>query len=153
MDTMRRFSVNFRGALLLIILAVLMLSGCGRKVWPQPQADQDTFAWEQVNGTSEEGCLRITGQLSGQSANLASVTIELEPNPISEACQSCPFQPSVSRTVDMGSPQLTQTQDTVTLRVCDLEPGQTYRWRLQGNNIYSALSPAASDVETTDIPR
>ena len=153
MDLIRRVPVNVWGALLLILLAVLILSGCGRKVWPQPQAGQETFAWEQVNGTSEKGCLRITGQLSGQSAHLASVTIELEPNPISEACLSCPFQPSASRTVDMGSPQVTRTQDTVTLRICELESGRTYRWRLQGNNIYPSLSPAASTVQTTDIPR
>ncbi|ACV68626.1 hypothetical protein [Desulfohalobium retbaense] len=150
MDTSARFS-GYAWYLLVISVSVFLLTGCGRKVWPTPQAAQDTFSWDQVNGTADKGCLRITAVLQGQSANLAAVSVELEDNPQDGACLSCPFQPQVSRTVALESPQLQLQGDRLTLTICDLSPQRTYRWRLRGTNIYSRLPAAVSVVQTTTI--
>jgi hypothetical protein len=133
-------------ALILLVLALACLAGCGLKVWPSPQTDQDTFSLSEVNGTRQGPCLRISARIKGAAENLKTIIVELEGTTKGQLCRTCPFQPSSCQTLDPSSAQVAREQERLIVRVCDLDPKKIYRWRLQGTNVYSGLPSVRSKV-------
>jgi len=62
---------------LFAIFGLLCITACGLKVWPQPQADEDTFAWGDITFVSRGTCLEINGMLTGAYENLAKIELEI----------------------------------------------------------------------------
>jgi apolipoprotein N-acyltransferase len=133
------------GVLLLIIWAlVLTAASCGRKKWPSPQTQKETFSWELVQAQRDQECLQITAGLQGKSSNLRNVVLQLEGS--QEPCPQCPFQPQQSIPIEAFSSGVQKKNGQIKIEYCELDPGLTYRLRLVGQNAFPGLQPAASQV-------
>jgi hypothetical protein len=119
-------------------------AGCGLKLWPEPRAEEDRFAWEDIAFTSRETCLEIRAGLTGAYGNLVRVELELAPS--DEDCPSCPFQPQQTLAFEMDDPEITRTGSSLTLLYCQLSESTGFRWRIVGYNVHSSLQPVPSKV-------
>lgn len=133
------------GILLLLILAlVLAASSCGRKKWPSPRAEQETFSWEFVQAQRDQECLHITASLKGKSSNLRNIVLQLEGS--QEPCPECPFQPQQSIPLGLSSQGVQKENSQLKIEYCELDPELAYRLRLLGQNAFPSLEPATSQV-------
>ncbi|NCC25438.1 MAG: hypothetical protein EOM25_09645, partial [Deltaproteobacteria bacterium] len=133
-------------AVFLALTAVLILlaPGCGKKVWPEPDAREDIFFWGDVDFMFEDGCLNISAILEGASGNLSRIELELEF--ADQTCPSCPFVAHRTSPLELDSPQVWRNQNRVRIKYCQIPPDTPFRWRLVGKNIYEAIAPVASQV-------
>lgn len=136
---------TMRSALLpvLALLAVFWL-GCGKKEWPSPVLEQDRFAWQEVSGRREGGCLDVRAVLAGAADNLESVVLELEAS--REPCPGCPFQSTQKIRLTPSSERVELEGNTLLIRYCGLQESMRYRWRLTAANVYDALGTVTSSV-------
>lgn len=132
--------------LILLSLVFFLQTGCGKKMWPEPDSEADRFAWEEVKGTRDNGCLRITGQIKGAYHNLAKLELELETTSKDQLCPSCPFKPDSQVSFPVSSSQVTHKGPEIELVYCGLNPKMQYRWRLQGVNIFMDFARVPSKV-------
>lgn len=126
----------------LAILAFILSSGCGKKDWPEPDLDYERFEWVSADAEMRRTCLVATGELTGAIDNLDAVYVELERGD----CPGCPFLPDSRQGYELPSPMVQLTGNSVTINVCGLDAGSTWRWRLVGRNKYDALGEALSGV-------
>ncbi|MFW5837355.1 MAG: hypothetical protein ACOCVM_05060 [Desulfovibrionaceae bacterium] len=133
-------------ALPCILLLVLLACspGCGKKVWPEPQASQDAFHWKPAEVSRDKSCLFVEAQVSGAVKNIASITVEIEL--LDAECPECPFSMDLGRTVHPGDPGFRRAGSNIQLYLCGLNPDQGYRFRLVGRNVFPGLAPAVSRV-------
>ncbi|MFP4213736.1 MAG: hypothetical protein ACLFRL_06455 [Desulfohalobiaceae bacterium] len=138
-------SILLAGILLFLICALLLsVSSCGRKKWPSPQTQEETFSWGSVEVQRKQDCLRISAELEGKSSNLRDIVLQLESR--QEPCPDCPFQPETSIRLARSSKQVQQSGSQLQIEHCGLEPDLSYRLRLKGQNAFPSLQPAASRV-------
>lgn len=130
----------------LLLLALACAAGCGKKVWPEPQASEDAFHWGPVEVSRDKGCLLLETRVTGAVDNLASVTVEIEI--LDRDCPGCPFDMDTGRTVYPGDPGFRLAGRTAQLYVCGLDPDQGYRFRLKGHNTLRGLPPAVTRLYT-----
>jgi hypothetical protein len=124
---------------------LFLTTGCGLKVWPSPQAQEDEFSWKEISYSFSDTCLTIRATVEGAYDNLASV--DLEWTPAEEDCPSCPFQAQQTRSFAMSDPEITRQGQTLTLLFCQLPSSHTgFRWRIIGHNVHPSLEPVASKV-------
>lgn len=145
-DSTERLKTTKSLLALLVVLAAFLLPACGKKMWPEPVADQERFTWHNATARLDNGCLHIQATLGGRYSNLRDVIVELEPADPSEVCLSCPFQPTASRVVDADSPQVQRQGPRIRVVLCGLDGTKTYRWRLKGSNILDPIDPVATEV-------
>jgi hypothetical protein len=126
------------------LLAMVCVAACGLKVWPQPQAAEDTFAWGNIAFTAQGTCLEIHGVLTGAYENLAK--IELEIAYTDADCPTCPFQSEQSVIFNMDAPELSRHDGTVRIKYCQLPVSATYRWRVIAYNVHPLLKKVQSKV-------
>jgi hypothetical protein len=127
-------------------ILALALIGCGQKAWPSPDASQDAYQWAKVKCSRDKGCLFIDAFLTGAAQNLASVTVEIEL--LDDACPGCPFNMDLGRRIFPGEPGFRQSGSHLQLYLCGLDPRQAYRFRLKGENTFTGLPTAVSDLYT-----
>lgn len=142
MLTMYNTQRLFVSSVLLFLL--VWTTGCGLKVWPEPRAEEDRFAWEAVSLSAGENCLEIRATLTGAYENLARVELELAPR--DEDCPSCPFQPQQTHVFTMNDPEITRQGSSLTLLACQLPETTGFRWRIVGYNVHSSLQSVPSKV-------
>lgn len=127
------------------IAAMLLISGCGKKAWPEPDLDYERFEWASVSGELRKTCLVVTGELTGNIDNLDAVYVELERN----QCTDCPFRPEKREGYQLPSPMVQRQGNSVTINICGLDASATWRWRLVGVNKYDVLGETLSKVGST----
>ncbi|MFW5722059.1 MAG: hypothetical protein ACOCWT_02060 [Desulfohalobiaceae bacterium] len=151
-DSTARFKAMKGLLALLVVLAFFSAPGCGKKMWPEPVADQERFSWHNATARLDNGCLHIQATLAGRYANLRDVIVELEAADPSDLCLTCPFQPTVNRVVDADSPQLQRSGPETRVVLCGLDGTKAYRWRLKGSNIHDQIDPVATGVGVVGVP-
>ena len=132
-------------AVSLILVAVCVFGGCGKKDWPEPDMDYERFHWVSAGGELRRTCLVVTGELTGNIDNLDAVYVELEKG----ECPGCPFNPERREGYKLPSPMVQRQGNSVTVNVCGLDASATWRWRLVGANKYEVLGEAESKVYGT----
>jgi hypothetical protein len=126
------------------MVGFLCLTACGLKVWPQPQADEDTFAWGDITYASRGTCLEINGILTGAYENLAK--IELEIAYTEDDCPTCPFKSEQSVVFAMDAPELSRHDGALRIEYCQLPVSASYRWRVVAYNVHTLLQKVQSKV-------
>lgn len=133
-------------ALLLGLICIGLLAGCGKKAWPEPSAPEDVFSFTDVAGTSTGECTVITSRLAGNWRNLSAVYLQLS----WDDCTDCPFKPLTTREFVPGGENCEVGPDgRLRITACEMDPGVAYRWRLIGKNVHPTLGDARSEVYST----
>ncbi len=128
----------------LLTAALVILTGCGLKVWPEPRAEEDRFSWKEITFSSHDTCLDIRAVLDGAWGNLARLDLELTPG--DEDCPSCPFQASQTISFVMDASEVKREGAVLILHCCQLPASTGFRCRLVGHNVYPSLQPIPSNV-------
>ncbi len=133
-------------ALVLVFLLLILGVSCGKKKWPQPNASQELFSIKIARCTRKGKCVRIKSRISGATQNLKGVALQMEELEATGSCPTCPFR--VGRTFNLvrRDSELKIKGDILLVRICKLEKGHTYRFRLVGKNIHPELKDDRSEV-------
>jgi hypothetical protein len=129
-----------------------MASGCGKKVWPEPDVFEEKFALEIKeaklldSGSGDSECLHIKAFIKGNYANLAKVILELEKIGPEGDCPACPFQVHQSVLFDINAPQIMRKGRELYIRYCQVKKNTAYRVRITGRNIYTSIADAVSNI-------
>lgn len=127
---------------LFVICTFLALApaGCGKKVWPTPDAKGEAIALSQETAGWNNACLGVSAVLSGKPGNLEHLVLELAP----ADCPGCPFQASERREFRPDGPGFVLDPDTgrILLSACNLDPAAGARFRLTAHNVFRTLPPA-----------
>ncbi|MFP4109973.1 MAG: hypothetical protein ACOCPS_06120 [Desulfonatronovibrio sp.] len=129
---------------LLIILLVFGIAGCGKKVWPEPDASQEKFSISETSGQIKDNCAVIKSEISGNHRNLGRIILELEIS--DDHCPACPFLVTDSVFMAPGSRSVTIEEKSLTITHCGLDPDRYYRARLRAGNIYPMIREVTSGV-------
>ncbi len=142
---------SLRSLVLFSLLAVMvwLVTGCGKKDWPEPIVDKDRFVWSEISAQRVGKCLEITALLSGNVQNLAGLTLEVEMR--SDPCPGCPFVPTIKERMSPGSENWKRRGALVHVNWCKLETGKAVRWRLIGHPLHSSLADVPSRVYSLEI--
>ncbi|MFN2342706.1 MAG: hypothetical protein ABR542_05060, partial [Desulfonatronovibrio sp.] len=121
-----------------VLLCVLCVAGCGKKVWPEPDDSQEKFTvsikdYQIIN----DDCLNVYVEIQGAQKNIAGMTLELEAS--DDPCPTCPFQANTTTFIEPGSSMLRHEQGQMIIRNCGIDPDKHYRARLKAKNIYSII--------------
>ncbi len=136
--------MSIRSFFLVILLSVFLVTGCGKKMWPRPVANQETFAWQKTVVYLFEDCLQIETQLTGNADNLDHLVVQLE----YDQCPSCPFQPQEEQIFFLSTPGLKKEKDRIMITCCPNQQKIPARIRVIGYNRYRRFSPQISQVFT-----
>lgn len=136
---------------LIMILAVAGLAACGKKGYPQPPGDKNTFAWVYADANIRNDCLSLRGRLQGDYNNLESLRLEVEPTGNIDDCVGCPFQP-VETEVFYASDIGMNEAGEFTLLYCPEQKSHMYRWRLIAVNSYHTLPNVLTPVLSVEDP-
>jgi hypothetical protein len=129
---------------MLILIFIFNVSGCGKKVWPEPDASLEKFSISITHQQMQADCLEIHAEVSGNHRNLASIVLELEIS--EEPCPACPFIVSTSIPMDPGSPEAVLLQNQLSIVHCGLDPDKYYRARLRAGNVHPVIRDVMSGV-------
>lgn len=134
-----------------VLLLCLAATGCGVKVWPSPNAGEDKFGFESVNGTRSGNCLTVAVKVSGAYQNVDNLSLQFqaEGDGPGEGCPTCPFFPAVRQNYTPGTDAMKSEGPVFTFSGCGLDPEKNYRWRVVGRNVYDALGVVISEVYTS----
>ncbi|NJB66807.1 hypothetical protein GGQ74_000447 [Desulfobaculum xiamenense] len=128
--------------ILAALACAVLLSGCGRKAWPEPRLSDDVFAFENATATLEKGCITVNADVTGKADKIARVYLELS----SADCPGCPFTPDRRIEFTRASADLRITADKLTLSACGLG-NEPLMWRITAENIHSAIRGTATAVQ------
>ncbi len=138
-------SNSLRFCSVLVLLCVLCVIGCGKKVWPEPDDSQEKFTVSIKNyQIINDDCLDIFVEIQGRQSNVAGMSLELEAS--DEPCPTCPFQATTTTFIESGSPLVKHEQGRMVIRHCGIDPEKHYRARLRAKNIYSIIRDVTSNV-------
>ncbi len=129
---------------LLILFLILGLGGCGKKVWPEPDASGEKFSISITHKQMQKDCLVIEAEITGNYRNLGRIILDLEISP--EPCPTCPFLVSESIFPGPGSPEVVRRADQLIITRCGLDPDKYYRARIRAANVYSIIRDVSSRV-------
>jgi len=132
----------FKGMLILIF--IFNIAGCGKKVWPEPDASLEKFSISITHQQMQADCLKIQAEISGNHRNLATIVLELEIS--EEPCPTCPFIVSTPILMDPGSPEAVLLENQLTIVHCGLDPDKYYRARLRAGNVHRVIRDVMSGV-------
>jgi len=129
-----------------ICLAILLLAaaGCGKKVWPEPDADEEKFSIHIKEVRLADQCLYLEAGIQGNYRNLAGLVLQVEKSHV--PCPACPFLASSSVDLDFNSPEVLRRQDRISAVYCGIDPEHYYRVRLKGRNVYPDIRDVHSAV-------
>lgn len=136
--------IKWHTFLILVLFLALALTGCGKKVWPEPDVDQEKFSLSILEHEVFNGCINILVNVAGNYRNVARLTIELEES--DEPCPACPFLPTASFPREPGSAGMTRANGQIRLTHCGLDQDKYYRFRIRASNIYSIIRDERSEV-------
>ncbi len=134
--------MSIRSFFLAALLTVFAVTGCGKKMWPQPVADEEAFTLRETSVNRFENCLQIETKIAGNADNLDHFVLQLEYG----QCQSCPFVAQEEQIFFLSTPGLKKSNDQITLTFCPKKIPE--RIRLVGYNRYRQLPASVSRVLT-----
>lgn len=140
--------MNKLRAVMVFAALVVLTTGCGRKTWPEPNANIDKVRLVKVQGRQDNRCLSVYAVVGGAVQNLYSLVLEIAPVD-EENCPTCPFSPRQRYEYFPDSPEVKVRGRSIFLNHCPLSPEVTYRWRLVLKNRYGRLSDETSAVFMT----
>lgn len=146
---MERSSVCWKilGATVLLC-AALMLFGCGRKGAPVPDYSRDAFAFADLQAeAAADGAVTFSGRVTGASQNLEYLVLEMQAVD-GELCEGCPFLAQEQQRVDSRDAWENETGSSFSFVYRPVFPGQAWRWRVVGHNLYSGLPDVTSPIQT-----
>lgn len=130
------------------LLALITVTGCGKKGPPVPQDKPGTFVWTSAAATPvDTNCIGFSGSLQGDMLRLDSVVIELESIAEDANCPTCPFKPTMRRTYSAGMLGLMGENNEFTQTICVDDNAPSYRWRLVARSTHRNAPYALSSVE------
>ncbi|MBT8763137.1 hypothetical protein KFV02_04245 [Desulfohalobiaceae bacterium Ax17] len=144
---------KLRNSVLTIILLLCLATistGCGKRVWPEPDVSEEKFALEIKEAKLINKCLRLKIYIKGNYANLSRITLELEPIGPQGECPACPFQVQQSVVFELDTPQIMRKGADLYIKYCQIQKNTDYRVRVKGRNVYPALPDVISNVVTVD---
>ena len=127
-----------------LVLLLIFSIGCGKKVWPEPDAEEEKFSLHIEDVVLEDTCLYLTAEIRGNQRNLAGLILELEKSEI--PCPGCPFLVTESFDPDLDSPEVHLQDGRVTIAYCLIDPMKYYRARLTGRNVFTEIQDVRSNV-------
>jgi len=134
--------------LLILLLFLASLLGCGKKGPPVPDHSRDTFAFKDLSAQMAlDGTATFSGQLSGSVQNLAFLILEIEAV-TDELCEGCPFLAQDVYRVEPDVFLVNEAGTDFRFVYRPLFPGKFYRWRLVGHNVYSGTPSEVSPLQT-----
>jgi hypothetical protein len=149
--TVKGLRANLRTLLLVCFLICLVVStGCGKRVWPEPDVSEEKFALEIKEAKLINKCLRLKIYIKGNYANLSRITLELEPIGPQGECPACPFQVQQSVVFELDTPQIMRKGADLYIKYCQIQKNTDFRVRVKGRNVYPALPDVISNVVTVD---
>lgn len=128
-----------------LIMLLVLGAGCGKKVWPEPEADDERFEIEIEQARLEGECLHVQARLIGNYRNLAGVILEVEESVV--PCPGCPFMATSSEVLSPGAQEVHMDGDLLQVSLCGFDPEKYNRVRLTGVNVYRDLGDVHSNVK------
>ncbi len=128
-----------------LVMLLVLGAGCGKKVWPEPEADDERFGIKIEEARLEDKCLHITSRITGNYRNLAGLTLEVEESGV--PCPGCPFMATSSEVLSPGSDRVNLDGDFLQFSYCRMDPEKYNRIRLTGVNVFRDLGDVHSNVK------
>ena len=136
---------------LILFLAVISLTACGKKGDPKSPGTKNTFSWVFVDANIRNNCINVRGRLQGDYNNMESIRLEVEPTGNIDDCIDCPFNP-LETEVFYASDLNMSADGEISLLYCPEQKSHIYRWRLIATNSYRTLPNAMTPVLTVEDP-
>ncbi len=127
-----------------LVLLLILGIGCGKKVWPEPDAEEEKFSLHIEEVVLEDKCLYLTAEIRGNQRNLAGLVLELEKSEI--PCPGCPFLVSESFAPALDSPEVHLQDCRIKIVYCFIDSRKYYRIRLTGRNVFPEIQDVRSNV-------
>lgn len=132
----------------LLICAMMTFTGCGRKGDPVPDFSRDEFSFATLSSeAAADGTITFQGTVSGASQNLEYMVLEMQAVD-GELCEGCPFLAQEQHRVDSRDAWESENGSAFSFVYRPVFPGNVYRWRLIGHNLYSGLPDVVSPMQT-----
>lgn len=123
--------------LLLLCFISLLLSACGKKVWPNPQEQEDKVEVSIIKAEKKDKCYKVYIQIKGDKNNIRTILVQGENKDTS--CPTCPFEANTEQSVfleeEKGQFHVTYCPDMSLSRI-----------RLVVKNVYKAINDFYSNV-------
>ncbi len=128
-----------------MLIIVATGTGCGRKAWPTPMEEQDSFFFSNISGETKGKCLEVRGNINGNISNLRQLILEIEFRD-KQTCPTCPFIPQRNITFLPDNPHLYIKGHSFVLTYCGEKEKQVERFKLLGFNKFNTIRPVSSPI-------
>lgn len=143
----------FAAICVLLLLLQFALFGCalGKKEWPAAQESDDSFTMELMVGDRQDNCLLLEVAVNGAVNRLyrASIQYEIVGDIEGSGCEGCPFVPRDAVHFTRNQKDFVLNGHTLTLSLCNLDPGKEYRFRVAGKSELPTSPLVYTDVYVT----
>jgi hypothetical protein len=129
-----------------LLCLVIIASGCGKKVWPEPDVSEEKFALEIKEAKLVDQCLQLKIYIKGNDANLSKLTLELEQVGPQGDCPACPFQVHQRVLFNVNAPQIMRRGHELYIKYCQIKKNTAYRVRIKGKNVHPILPEVVSNI-------
>jgi hypothetical protein len=135
---------------ILLILAALALSSCGKTGMPQPQDPERQFRFKSLTGKPVGKCLAIEAQMEGAVENFEYIRLEFAFMDDKSDCLGCPFVADERAMFSHDQVNFVRETGVLAFSYCPNE-AKVYRWRAFGISRYSAIPHVLSNEIYTDM--
>jgi hypothetical protein len=111
---------------LLILCSILVLWGCGNKIWPEPSGE-DRIVIGRAASTRTGDCIQGAIVVDRGFDEIGSIVLFMDEQ--DAPCPTCIFRGETRVEYLMDDDVLTIVDDTINLDYCGLSPQGYYRWR------------------------
>lgn len=127
-----------------LLLAPMLLVGCGKAGMPAPKKTQDTFAITGASLSPLGDCVVARGTVTGAINLVETMALEMAPINSYDDCPGCPFVALESGEYSSSDLQLDPATGQFLLSFCPAAEAPMYRWRLVGKNVFPGLPHATT---------
>ncbi|WP_461833833.1 hypothetical protein [Desulfothermus sp.] len=126
-----------------IFFILILFFSCGRKKWPTPITDEDTFKFGKIVVYKKNDCLNINGNIIGNTKNIKELLLEVEEL---SSCIKCPFKPTLRIRYPLSSKYLHLKHNSFLLTYCKNKGHKVSRLMIVGINKFKVLEPVFSEI-------
>ena len=138
------FPLKLHALILVTVVCLAVLCGCGKSGMPSPKKTQDTFTITGAGISVMGDCLVARGTATGAIDNMSAVSIEVAAIQSYDDCPGCPFVPQEYSELAASDIQLDLESGGFMFSYCPATSAPMYRWRLVGKNIFPGLPYATT---------